>query len=246
MVNAFSPNPIDRPLIYNPWPNGKLPTELQRPELGQIKEMGYEFEDPREVIAIFENKVAEFAGAKYAVVVDCCTHAMELALRYQISKAEITTRTSIFIPDNTYVSVYWMLKQLGFSVRMDERQWSGIYNLEGSRVWDSAVRWKKGMYQLSTFQCLSFQIKKTIPIGRGGMIFTDDKEAADWLRLASYDGRDLTIPYDHLGHVKTNGWHYYMTPEDAARGILLMNAITKQGDSAGSENYPSISKMLGI
>ena len=31
----------------------------------------------------FENKIAEFYGAPYAVAVDCCTHGIELCLRYQ-------------------------------------------------------------------------------------------------------------------------------------------------------------------
>ena len=31
----------------------------------------------------FENKVAEFFGAPYAVAVDSCTHGIELSLRYK-------------------------------------------------------------------------------------------------------------------------------------------------------------------
>lgn len=234
-------------VIYNPWPNGKVPEHLQRPELKQLKESGYQFEDPREVVTLFENKVAEFAGAKYAVAVDCCTHAMELSFRYLINTGELSTRSVIYIPNNTYISVYWMLKQLGFSVRVEDMEWKGLYRLESSRVFDSAVRWKKGMYVSdNALQCLSFQIKKTIPIGRGGMVLTDDKDAAGWIRLAAYDGRDLSVPYDQAGHVKMNGWHYYMTPEDAARGMLLMDEIKPQGDSASWQNYPDLRKMLKL
>lgn len=238
-------------VTYNPWPLGQVPEHLQRPELRQLKEAGYQFEDAREVIAMFENKVAAFAGSKYAVVVDCCTHALELSMRYLINIGEISPRNTLFIPENTYISVYWILKQLGFSVRLEETEWQGEYNITGSRVWDSAVRWRSGLYseglhEKSNIKCLSFQIKKIIPIGRGGMVLTDDKEAADWIRLASYDGRDLSIPYDQPGHVKMNGYHYYMTPEDAARGCLLMDAVNFRGDSGGWKNYPSIEKMLKL
>lgn len=234
--------------VYNPWPSGAIPDHLQRPELRQLKEAGYEFEDPRQAATLFESKVAEFVGCKYAVAVDCCTHAMELALRYQISTGELSNRATLFIPANTYISVYWMLKQLGFSVRFEEKEWYGEYEIESAGVWDSAVMWRKGLFNgCAGIKCLSFQIKKTIPIGRGGMVLTNDKEAADWCRLASYDGRDLTLPYDHPDHVKGNGYHYYMTPEDCARGILLIDQIkTETKNPIGWENYPDIRKMLKI
>lgn len=235
------------PVKYTSWPIGQVPDHLQRPELRQLKEAGYDFDDPRSVITMFESKVADFAGSKYAVAVDCCTHAIELSLRYLINIGELSTRSTIYIPANTYVSIYWMLKNMGFSVRFEDQEWSGIYQVGNTRVYDSAVRWKKKMYAgNNALQCLSFQIKKRIPIGRGGMILTDDIEAADWLRLASYDGRDLNTPYDHPGHVKMNGWHYYMTPESAARGIFLMDAIKEQGDSADYTNYPDLQKMLKL
>ena len=35
-----------------------------------------------EIIKKFENGIAEFYGAPYAVGVDSCTHAIELCLRY--------------------------------------------------------------------------------------------------------------------------------------------------------------------
>ena len=36
-----------------------------------------------ELIEKFENKIAKFYGAPYAVAVDSCTHAIELCLRYK-------------------------------------------------------------------------------------------------------------------------------------------------------------------
>jgi dTDP-4-amino-4,6-dideoxygalactose transaminase len=234
--------------VYNPWPSGLIPEHLQRPELKQLKEAGYEYEDPRQIIGMFEQKVADFAGCKYAVATDCCTHALELCLRFQISKGELSTRSTVFIPANTYISVYWMLKQLGLSVRFEEKEWYGEYNIEGTEVWDSAVMWKRNIFgKDDVFKCLSFQIKKTIPIGRGGMVLTNDKEAADFIRFASYDGRNLTVPYDHPEHIKGNGYHYYLSPEDAGRGILLMDQIkTETKEPIGWENYPDIRKMLKI
>lgn len=71
-------------------------------------------------------------------------------------------------------------------------------------------------------------MKKTIPIGKGGIILTDDYDAYKWLKLASYDGRNLTTPYNSESHINMIGYHMYMTPEDAARGILLMDAINEK------------------
>jgi dTDP-4-amino-4,6-dideoxygalactose transaminase len=108
-------------------------------------------------------------------------------------------------------------------------------------VWDGAGRWTKGMYT-EGFMTLSFQIKKRIPIGRGGMILTDDKKAYEWLKKASYDNRDLTIPYPDNKYDFV-GWHYYMTPEDAARGILLMDQTPVNNPDTGTwQNYADLSK----
>ena len=41
---------------YKIWPVGKIPKEFQRPELDQVKELGYDWEDPRDVIDMFEDK----------------------------------------------------------------------------------------------------------------------------------------------------------------------------------------------
>jgi dTDP-4-amino-4,6-dideoxygalactose transaminase len=92
-------------------------------------------------------------------------------------------------------------------------------------------------------QVLSFQIKKNLPIGRGGAILTDDIDAFNWLKLASYDGRDLTRPYDDPEHLQMLGWHYYMTPEDAARGLLLLSQIEESSYKDLSwELYPDLTQ----
>ena len=45
-----------------------------------------------EIIRKFENEIAEFYGAPFAVGVDSCTHAIELCLRYiKPQKIEIPT-----------------------------------------------------------------------------------------------------------------------------------------------------------
>jgi dTDP-4-amino-4,6-dideoxygalactose transaminase len=215
---------------YNIWPVGKLPKKWQRPELDQIKEKGYDWKDPRDVIDIFEKKVAKFAGSKYAVAVDCCSHGLFLCMKYLECKGTIT------IPKNTYVSTPMQILHAGCKVKFEDLEWSGVYQLKPYPIWDGAVRWTKNMFVGGdALQVVSFQIKKRIPIGRGGMIMTNSKKAYDWLKYASYDGRDLNTYYAD-DNFKMIGWHYYMTPEDAARGILLMDQIPDFNQDTGHSN----------
>ena len=58
-----------------------------------------------EIIRKFENEIAEFYGAPYAVGVDSCTHAIELCLRYLKPQ-------KIEIPTHTYLSVAFLGKSL--------------------------------------------------------------------------------------------------------------------------------------
>jgi dTDP-4-amino-4,6-dideoxygalactose transaminase len=230
---------------YNPWPIGRIPKHLQRTELEQVRNY-FDYRDPRELVEIFEKQVALFAGSFYGVSTDCCTHAIELCLRLKMELGELKEGDIVTIPQNTYISLPMTLQKLNLKFRFEDIKWEGVYALgcEGVPVLDSAVRWKKDMYSYGTLQCLSFQIKKRIPIGRGGMILTDNPDYAEYLKLSSYDGRDLRTSYDSEEHVRLIGYHYYMTPEDAARGLILMQHIKEEGDSGSYLNYPNLNKWL--
>ncbi len=230
--------------VYNPWPLGQLPEHLQRPEIKQLREKGYDIGDARDAIDLFEEKVAKYTGAKYAISVDNCTDALFLILKY-------TWKTTIFntieIPSKTYVSVPQSILQAGFDVRLDrDTLWRGMYRLRPFEIYDSAARFTKDMYIKDSSMALSFQIKKRIPIGKGGMILTDDIQAYNWYKKARYEGRDLSVAYDKDDFTMM-GWNMYMCPEDAARGVLLFDEITQNGeleleDMWGSENYPDLSE----
>jgi dTDP-4-amino-4,6-dideoxygalactose transaminase len=219
---------------YNPWPSGGLPQEWQRPEISILKKKGYDISDPRDAVQIFEQKVAAYAGAKYAVSVDSCTNALFLCLQFIKKKGSIPQ--AITIPKRTYVSVPMAIINAGYSVRFEDIQWQGVYRLSPTHIYDSAVRFRKNMYVKDSLQCLSFQIKKHLPIGKGGMILTDQKTAYDWLKAASYEGRHLSVAYDK-DQFETIGWNMYMTPEDAARGILLLDQISVQNDDLVKWNH---------
>ena len=52
------------------------------------------------------------------------------------------------------------------------------------------------------------------------MILMDDHDAYRWLKRQRYEGRS-EVKY-HDDDIIENGWNAYMTPEQAARGLMLM------------------------
>lgn len=231
---------------YNPWPLGKLPKEWQRPEPELIREKGYNWEDPRDIVAMFEEKLAKYAGSKYAITTDCCTNGLFLCLKYWKDKSG-TRINKIRVPKRTYVSVPMQVLNVGWEVGFDDNEWEGVYRLAPTLIYDYATRFTKDMYREiapAGMAVLSFQIKKRLPIGRGGAILTDNVDFYKWAKRASYDGRDLTLPYTDPNHITQMGWHFYMTPEDAARGILLMDQLPERNEDTGSHlNYTDLSEL---
>jgi len=159
----------------------------------------------------FEDTIAEFYGSKYAVATDCCTHAIELCLRHQ-------KPSQVFFPTRTYISIPFLGDKLGIDWSWNVSEWEDSYTIGNTNIVDAAVLWREGSYLPGTLMCLSFQFQKHLSLGRGGMILTDDKEAAEELKKMSYDGRDPDTPWREQD-ISSVGYHYYMTPETAALGL---------------------------
>jgi len=163
-----------------------------------------------EVIADFEKQVANFFGAPYAVSVDCCTHGLELCLRLKDIK-------KITVPKHTYLSVPMLASKLNIDLEWTSEKWQDYYYLSKDII-DAAVFWEKDSYIPGTFMCVSFQFRKHLSLGRGGMILFDNKEDFDRLKKMSYDGRSPALSWS-VQNVDTIGYHYYMTPEIAELGL---------------------------
>ena len=137
--------------------------------------------NPYKVVQMFEEEIAYYTGAPYAISVNSCTNALFLACK-----------------------------------------WVGV---EGKEVifpvFDAAKRLTSDMYIPGSLMCLSFHIKKHLKIGKGGMILTDDAAAADWIKARRYEGRTAGVAY-HKDNIDEGGWNMYMTPEQAVRGLMLM------------------------
>jgi dTDP-4-amino-4,6-dideoxygalactose transaminase len=90
------------------------------------------------------------------------------------------------------------------------------------------------MYIPGTFMCLSFHIKKNLGIGKGGMILTDNKEAVDWFKKSRYEGR--SEKYYKEDNISSLGWNMYMTPQEAAQGLCLLQNYPEHVSDQGELN----------
>lgn len=184
----------------------------------------------------FEEIIADFYGSKYAVATDCCTHAIELCLRYTGDK-HVTSQK------HTYLSVPMTFMKLNLSWAWHDTYWKDYYYLGNTNIIDAAVYWKRNGYIANTFMCLSFQHKKHLNVGRGGMILTDDYTAYTQLKKMSYDGRLPDVAWAEQD-IDMLGYHYYMTPETAQLGLdrfLIIKDIEPRQWSY--KDYPDLSTM---
>ena len=169
----------------------------------------------------FERALAEFTGAPYAIMTDCCTHAIELCLRYdRVNQCEFTPFT--------YLSIPMLMHKLNIDYRYlneTEQTWTGEYQFYGTRIWDSARRLEKNMHRSGSMQCLSFGHGKPLHIGHGGAIILDDETAYKEMIRMRYDGRDLAITPWHEQKEFRVGYHYRPAIEDAAQGRALLEGI---------------------
>lgn len=191
--------------------------------------------NPYSVITDFERAVARYCGAKEGVAVDSCTNAIFLSLRY-------FQPHRVSLPRRTYVGVAHAVRNAGVFIDWRDVEWHGCYKLMGTEVWDSARRLHRDMYlHMGGLVCLSFHYTKHLPIGRGGMILTNEPTTAHRLRKMRFDGRtDGVTVWDDL--IDGEGWHMMIQPEDALRGLALMDDLKDWNEDLPAE-YPDISQM---
>ena len=188
-----------------------------------------------EAINKFEKKIAGFFGAPYAVAVDCCTHGLELCLRLNKEK-------SIEVPKHTYISVPFLANKLNIKLYWKDEKWQDYYYITENII-DAAVLWEQDSYIKGKFMCISFQFRKHLSLGRGGIILTDNLLAAKELKKMSYDGRDPNTPWRDQ-NISSMGYHYYMTPETAELGLQkLEHAISTKPQKWTINDWPDLTQM---
>jgi dTDP-4-amino-4,6-dideoxygalactose transaminase len=174
---------------------------------------------PYEVIRMFESAVADYAGSRFGIAVDSGYAAIFLSLKVNPKIQKVV------IPAKTHISVPTAIINAGCQVELIDKDWIGEYRIidEDSIspiIVDSCCRFRKGMYGNGEFRCLSFDARKHLPIGRGGMILTDNAWAASWLKQARNYGRE-----DGRMDPEFIGWKFYMEADQAARGLSLIDGV---------------------
>jgi len=203
----------------------------------------------------FERALGEYTGAPYVVTLDNMSNALFLALYYEKNVKKSIVSDHIIIPNRTYPSVPCEIIHAGLKVKFTENYGcldtkkgtlTGAYELGNSNVYDSALRFTADMYLKGTHMCISFTGPyKHFKLSKGGAILTDNLTAYHWFKRARYSGRrECSYHDDNLDML---GWNFYMMPELAARGLLLMNQFYNlDGSKKQNENltlpYPDLSK----
>lgn len=173
--------------------------------------------NPYQIVKMFEDELSHYTNSPYVVTVDSCTNALFLICKY-LNVEEVT------IPCQTYLSVPQSIIHAGGKVIFDKRpktnHWKGMYQLKPYPIYDAAKRLTSNMYIPGTYMGLSFHIKKQLPIWKGGAILCDNKEAYEWFKKARYEGRSEKYYKDD--DIEFLGWNMYMTPQQAAQGLAMM------------------------
>lgn len=192
----------------------------------------------------FEKEICKYTGAPYCATVDNQSNALFLCLLYENVKGKI-----VKIPARTYPSVPCEIIHAGGIVEFipwATETLKGAYCLQNTNTWDSALRFTHKMYKPNTFMCLSFTGPyKHLKLSKGGAILTDDHNAYLWFKRARFSGRRECSYFDD--NFDMLGFNYYMMPEIAARGLLLINQFyDRQGVPKENEDlelkYPDLSK----
>jgi dTDP-4-amino-4,6-dideoxygalactose transaminase len=199
----------------------------------------YKINDPWDWVTHFEKEVSEYCGYQYGIACDSNSNAIRLVLHY----LEITNQ-DITIPANTYVSVPNQIILSGNRPKFENIKWNGLYPIGETGIIDAATAFYRGMSEgyEDKYMILSFHLKKILNIGQGGMILTNDEIFNEWARPMIYDGRHKDKLYND-DEFECIGWHMYMSPESAKRGLEIFHSEKIQefnSHCGSSETYKDL------
>lgn len=216
-----------------------------------------------------EEEVAAYTGAKYAIATNGCTMALWLVVKYM----NLKKTDEVIVPPITWSATASIVIQAGATpvfADINEENWcldpedvkrkitlntkliipvhyaaryaKGFENFPVPVLFDSAHRIEKDGFNGIT-SCLSFYAVKNMTTVRGGMILTNDEEAAKWYRMACHGGmaKDTLSRYQGKGsqisasnfyyEVEVPSWNFDMTDVEAAIGreqLKKLPALTEK------------------
>ena len=180
-----------------------------------------------------EAALVKYTGAPYVCVVNSCTMALLLAVRWH-------RRGWVDIPKRTYISVPMSIIHAGSFPTFRDEDWVGAYQLKPLPIWDSARCFTGNMYKQGQMQCVSFHLTKILGDTQGGAILHDSKDADVWFRRARFDGRrEGVAPKDDKFEIM--GWHCYISPDVSTRLLQKLSVLPHHNDSLPNDDYPDLS-----
>lgn len=196
----------------------------------------------------FEAAFAKYVGAKHAIAVNSCTSALFLAVRHVarqhtfVECPSLTFSASAAVIAHTQKKITFVDVDLDTMVVQDANGPAVVVDLTGNEapvdgkyiIHDCAHRIDRNMCKdkQGTF-CFSFYPTKNLASSEGGMICTDDDEAAKWYRLARSHGqtKDNFARYSVGGasnweySIEFPGWKMNMTDIQAAIGLEQLKKL---------------------
>ena len=194
-----------------------------------------------EIITQFENTIAEYTGAPYAVALDSCTSSVYNCLKFYNPE-------SITLPKRTFISIYTYALFAKCKVTFSDEVWDDMYQIDDTPILDCAKCLFEGMYVPESAMCLSFGKEKPLSIVdkrwglRGGMILTDNLDLATFVR----NGFDSTAK--RTQNNERNFFHFdknhTMADAEAEIGLEVFNEGPPQelGTKNLSLGYPDVSQ----
>lgn len=156
----------------------------------------------------------------------------------------------IEIPKFTYIGVPMQIKRAfpKVELRFREEDWEGEYQIKPYEIWDSARRFRKGIWNnkdrmgSKEYKCLSFHRTKILGHSQGGAIIHNDKEFIRYSQMMRFDGRTPGVPA-HEDNPTVLGRHCYMDPEVAAALLHNLYYLPDYNPDLPNDNYPDLSQM---
>lgn len=221
--------------------------EQTKKELLEVLDSGWWGNGPK--VKEFEKKFAEYVGAKYAVAVNSCTSALDLALKvYDIKGGELITTPMTFVSDAivgewngmdvTFADIDARTLCLDPASLVITEQTKAVIAVDShGRLADiDGIRKKfKGLIIEDAAHAMytpgvgkgdivvwSFQAVKSLPTGDGGMITTNDEHIAKKIKSLIWLGVEKST-FDRVGHTYT--WDYDITHGGIKAYMTDMTAV---------------------
>jgi len=174
----------------------------------------------------FEDEFKDFVGSKYSVAVNSCTSALFLCLKLLSPK-------KVSIPSMTFASVASCIFHAGAELAWLDESWSGSRyalisnNPKQGLIYDSAHALHRGdaSKKDNDLVCYSFYPTKNLSGAEGGMIATNNKDYAEWLKKARWHAR-VGKSWDYI--IEFPAWKMNMTDLQAAIGIEYLKRLDEE------------------